>query len=230
VAAALTHVLIHSPLVGPATWRGVAAEIVASGGDAAVPSMLGFADGGPPYWPAFVRGVVSACERIEGAIVLVVHSGAGPLVPAMVSHLGGRVTAVVFADAPVPPESGSAVLAPPQLRDLLAGLAVDGVLPPWSSWWGPDALAALVPDDQVRAALEAEMPNLPLDYFDRTVTVPDGWTAGVRNAYLLFSDVYAEEATEAARRGWPVQHLSGTHLHNVTHPASVAAALVSLAP
>ena len=44
----------------------------------------------------------------------------------------------------------------------LRALASDGVLAPWSAWFGEDAMSDLVPDERVRAALEAEMPRLPL--------------------------------------------------------------------
>ena len=178
MATPSTFVLVHSPLVGPKTWEGVAAQLADRDRVAVVPSMLGFADGGPPYWPSFVEGLVRSCERIDGPLTLVAHSGAGPLLPAAVGRLGGRVGSVVFADAALPPLAGSVELAPRWLREQLEALAVDGLLPPWSDWWGPDAMATLLPDERLRADLTSELPRLPLDYFEQTVDVPDGWSVG----------------------------------------------------
>ena len=228
MAAPSTFVLVHSPLVGPKTWEGVAAQLADRHRVAVVPSMLGFADGGPPYWPSFVEGLVRSCERIDGPLTLVAHSGAGPLLPAAVGRLGGRVGSVVFADAALPPLAGSVELAPRWLREQLEALAVDGLLPPWSDWWGPDAMATLLPDERLRADLTSELPRLPLDYFEQTVDVPDGWSAGLMCVYLWFSEGYAEEAAEAEAHGWRVGHLPGGHLHAVTSPAEVAEELLSL--
>jgi len=57
----------------------------------------------------------------------------------------------------------------------LRATATDGVLAPWSSWFGADAMRELVPDEQLRAELEAEMPRLPLSYFEATVPLPNDW-------------------------------------------------------
>ena len=223
-----TFVLVHSPLVGPATWRGVAIELTGRGHRAAVPSMLGFESDGRPYWPGFVDRLVASCAMVDGPLTLVAHSGAGPLLPIAVDRLGDRVEAVIFAEASIAPEQGVAELAPEWLRQHLGSLAVDGILPPWSAWWGDDAMTTLIPDARVRAELEADLPSLPLDYFEQTVPVPDGWTSDVRSAFLWFSDVYEGEAADARGRGWPVERLPGTHLHMVTHPAAVADGLLSI--
>jgi hypothetical protein len=44
---AYAYLLVHSPLVGPRTWAGVADRL----GTAAVPSLLDIGAGGPPCWP-----------------------------------------------------------------------------------------------------------------------------------------------------------------------------------
>jgi len=49
-----SSVLVHSPSVGPATRAGVPGRLRESGHGVAVPSLLGVADGGPPYWPRVV--------------------------------------------------------------------------------------------------------------------------------------------------------------------------------
>ncbi len=223
-----TFVLVHSPLIGPATWHGVAVELTERGHRAAVPSMLGFETDGRPYWPGFVDRLVASCAAIDGPLTLVAHSGSGPLIPISIDRLGERVEAVIFAEASLAPEHGVAELAPEWLRRHLGSLAVEGTLPPWSAWWGADVMTTMIPDARLRAELEADLPSLPVDYFDQTVPVPDGWSSRVRCAYLWFSDVYEEEAADARARGWSVERLPGTHLHVVTGPAAVADGLLSM--
>ena len=97
--------------------------------------------------------VRAATERFAKPIVLVGHSGAGPLMPRM-ADASGKVAALIFVDAMLPPASGHAQLADPTFLSQLRGLANNGLLPPWSEWFGKDAMRRLVPDDGLRAALE----------------------------------------------------------------------------
>jgi hypothetical protein len=68
----------------------------------------------------------------------------------------------MFVDCFLPPAAGSVELAPTAFMDQLRTMASDGVVPPWCRWFGDDALRELVHDDNLRAALEREMPGLPL--------------------------------------------------------------------
>jgi hypothetical protein len=86
----------------------------------------------------------------------------------------------------------------------------------------------LVVDTDRRTMIERELPRLPLDYFTEEVPVPDDWADRVASSYLWFSAVYEPDADEAARRGWPVVHVAGGHLHMVVAPDQVAAALVAI--
>jgi hypothetical protein len=136
----------------------------------------------------------------------------------------------VFVDAALPPEHGRAALVPEPFLDHLRTLAVDGRLPKWSEWFGPDALVALVPDAARREALVAEMPELPLAYFEARVPMPDGWSE-VGVTYVLLSNPYRDDAAVAAARGWTVAELLGTHLDIVTRPDEIVDALeASLGP
>src|ERR1019366_1533267 len=42
-------ILMHAPVLGPASWRPIAGELSGAGLAAVVPSLAGFAAGGPPY-------------------------------------------------------------------------------------------------------------------------------------------------------------------------------------
>jgi len=199
--------LLHSPLVGPATWRPVGERLRAAGHDAEV---------------ADPRRATAS-----GSVVLVAHSNAGLYAPAMGERL--EVVATVYVDAALAGEGPDTPLAPPALVDHLRGLAdPDGVLPPWSRWWSPEDLLGLFPDDATRAAVEREQPRLPLAYFTTRVPVPAGWAARP-SAYLAFGDTYADEVAEAHGHGWPVEVLAGRHLHQLHDPDGVAAAVVHLA-
>jgi hypothetical protein len=134
----------------------------------------------------------------------------------------------VFVDAALPPQAGPVELMPAEMLAELQALANDGVLPPWSDWFGPGVMQELVPDDARRAVISAELPRLPLAYFEEPVPVPNGW-AGVPCGYVLLSDAYAAEAHEAAARGWPVIRLLGGHLDIVTRPEEIAGAIESVA-
>jgi hypothetical protein len=222
-------VLVHSPLVGPTTWSHVASELQRRGRDALVPSLLGVACAEAPQWRRVPDAVRAATATTPGPIVLVGHSGAGLLLPTISDALTADIAALVFVDSFLPPSSGSLRLAPPEFINQLRALASDGVLPPWSKWFGEEAMLELVPDDELRRALENEMPRLPLSYFDATVPLPDGWTARPCAYLLLTGETYGESAAEARGRGWAVAEIPGVHhLAMVTDPLAVTDALLEL--
>jgi pimeloyl-ACP methyl ester carboxylesterase len=196
---------------------------------AVVPSLLAAADAPPPQWQKCVEIVRAATRMVPSPIVLVGHSGGGLLLPAMASAVAPDVSRFIFVDSGLPATTGETPLAPPRFFEQLRSLAVDGKLPPWSSWWGEDAMNELVPDEVTRAALVRELPSLPLSYFEQTVPSPADWER-VPSGYLLFSDAYREAAAEARDRGWRVEEISGAqHLHTVVAPVAVTDALLRLA-
>jgi pimeloyl-ACP methyl ester carboxylesterase len=223
-------VLIHSPLVGPTTWSPVARELELRGREVVVPSLLGVADAAAPQWRHVPKALRATTAGMLNPIVLVGHSGGGLLLPAIADGLTVEVAALVFVDSFLPPAGGSLPLAPPGFIDKLRALATDGVLPRWSSWFGENALRELVPDERLRAALEAEMPRLPLSYFQASVPLPHGWDARPC-AYLLFTaEPYGQSAADARGRGWPVAEIPGVqHLAMATEPIAVSNALLNLA-
>ena len=222
-------VLIHNPLVGPTTWCPVARELERRGCEAVVPSLLGVAEAPPPQWRYVPEAVRSATARTDKAIVLVGHSGGGLLLPAIAQALTVEVAALVFVDSFLPPATGRLPLAPPEFMQYLRALSADGVLPKWSKWFGDDAMRELVADARLRAALEREMPRLPLSYFDGDVPVPGGWDAN-RCAYLLLAEnPYGVSAADARHRQWPVSEIRGArHLAIATDPIPVTDALLAL--
>jgi hypothetical protein len=132
----------------------------------------------------------------------------------------------VSADAALPARAGPTPVAPPAFRAFLESLAGAGRLPPWSEWWG-DQLRQLVPDDDLRERLSAEVPALPLDFFDEQVPPVPGWP-DAPCGYLRFSAAYETDEADAAGRGWPVAVLEGSHLEPAVRPDAVAGALLDL--
>jgi hypothetical protein len=113
--------------------------------------------------------------------------------------------------------------------DQLRPMAADGVLPPWSNWFGPGAMRELVPDERLRADLEAEMPRLPLSYFEASVPMPDDWPDRPCGYLLLSAVPYGHSAAEARAYGWPVIEIPDVqHLAIATNPIAVSEALLDL--
>jgi hypothetical protein len=217
-------VLVHSPVVGPATWRWVGEALAARGHPVKVPAVSqGITRQG---WEAFASAVAAQADAGDQAI-LIGHSGAGPLLPQIQAHARSVLSPLVFVDAGVPPEAGEADLAPAEFMQDLRTIAIDGVLPPWSQWFGPAVMSDLIPDDSKRATVTDELPRLPLSFFEVPVLAPTGWANG-GCGYVQLSEPYSGEAAKAASRGWPVIQSMGAHLDIVTRPAEVADAILSV--
>jgi len=175
-------------------------------------------------WQEVVNEVVSQVPAGADG-VFVAHSGAGPLLAAVVDRAAVRSSSMVFVDAGIPALETNSPLMPEEYRKELELIAVDGLLPPWSEWFGPDVMASLVPDEMKRELIERELPRVPLNYFSGFVPPVQKWPTD-QNGYVLLSVGYLEEAEEARRRGWPVVELLGGHLDLVTKAADVASAIV----
>jgi hypothetical protein len=223
-------VLVHAPVLGPGSWAGVAHELSRAGNRVVVPSLAGFADGGPPFTPRLVSRVAGPVRCGDGDdVVLVVHSGAGVFVPHLLSALGGGDATAVFADAALPRQADPGTVVDAGFLPYLRELAVGGVVPPWPQWWPGEDLAPLFPDEAARHAVTSEARPLPFAFFEELVPVlPDGWPP-CRAAYLAFSEPYRRQADEAAQARWPVRELPGGHLHMLVEPGAVAAAIMDLA-
>ena len=171
-----------------------------------------------------VTQAADALTPADGPVVLVGHSAAGRLIPLIAERL--EAAACVFVDAQLPGFPTPAADADDWFLTHVRSLAVGGRLPPWSKWWGADAWRDLVPDPARRSILESALPRVPLTSVEEVPPTPTVWTGPA--AYLRLSAVYLAEAAEAARRGWPVAHLDGGHLHFTVAEDTVAAALIGL--
>ena len=218
--------LVHSPLVGRESWELVAADLAGHGREVAVPDLTGTVAAGPPYCAAQAK--VIAREAAGQPVILIGHSGAGPLLAAA-GELIDDVRGYVFVDAGLPaPGQAWMETVPPELAAQLREMAdPEGWLPPWSRWWGDEALAGLLPDPDTRRRFAAGCPRLPLAMFEEVHPPAPRWPAAPC-AYLRLSEAYEDEAARARVLAWPVAELISHHLALLTDPGPVAASLREL--
>jgi hypothetical protein len=216
--------LLHSPPVGPATWSSLVPVLRARGHAVAVPDLTPLMADEGPYYAALAEGAAAA---VADDSILVAHSGAGALVPAVAALAEGRLRGAIFVDAllPHPGESWFAGV-PPDLATRLKAMAKDGKLPPWHAWWPKGAMEALLPDRAMGAAFLAEQSELPLSYFEEPAPA---LPLEIPFAYLQLSEAYAADADGAAELGAPVLRLARHHLASMTHPEAVADGVERLA-
>lgn len=221
-------VLVHSPLLGPSSWQGVSDTLAADGHIALSPDLDELRPREGPYWKRHVDAVVRAMAAtgIAGSAILVGHSGAGRLLPAIGSAWGEGVGGYLFVDAGLPdpshPRKGTGEFA----RHLDRLHAASGRYPDWSD----EALRASVPDPALREAILADVRAQAPEFWEEVVPIPSGWP-DAPCAYLRFrtNPAYEQDAREAARRGWPVREIVGGHFHLVVEPKVVADNLLTLA-
>ena len=225
MVSAPAFALIHSPLTGPSTWAGVVAELRTRGLRVLHPDIRDAA----AHATSVVDVVaVAAAQLPDSDLVLVGHSAAGILLPAIAEATGRRAAGFVFVDSHLPGDGGVLSVAPEGYLELIAPLAVEGVLPRWADWW-TTAMERLVPESGTREALRGDMPRLPLRYFEGAVSVPGGWTEAPCG-YVRLSEAFEPVAADAEERGWPVIRMTAGHLHLAVDPVSVASAILSVAP
>ncbi|HMJ10101.1 MAG TPA: hypothetical protein VK524_01785 [Polyangiaceae bacterium] len=220
----LELVLLHSPIVGSDFWRPLAQVLESRGQRCSLPTavardreLVAWRD-----WPS----VASAELNVAPGAIVVGHSAAGFLLPSLASALDA--SGVIFVDALIPPASGSVPPADSEFLQFVHRLPCDddGLLPPWSRWWGDGAIERLIADPQAYARFEANLPRLPPSWVDDKVDIPS-WHH-LLAGYLQTSARFAPSASDAQQRGWPVRTLTGTHLHPMIAPGETADALLEL--
>jgi hypothetical protein len=214
--------LIHSPLVGPTTWRGAAQGMRALGYSRVETPAASAWEVEPPYYSGLASRIAAGLDG--GAWVLVGHSGAGGLLPAIAEVLPGGAEMMIFVDAVLPnPDKAWVDTALPALSAMLRERARGGLAPAWPDWFPAGVLDRLLPDAEVRAAFEGEARAVPLAYLEERA--PITVHAPASRGYLQLSPGYEAEADAAATAGWTVAREGLHHLAMIAEPDRVAAAL-----
>jgi hypothetical protein len=215
---AIRALLIHSPLVGPSTMTPLAATLRQRGWATTVADLR-------PAATSPAQFALAATAVADSVDVVIGHSGAGAFLPPTAASLGGATA--VYIDAVVP--SATAKFNPSsELLQLLDSLPiVDGMLPPWHTWWPAEVLAELVPDARLRRRITAEIPRVPRSFYDEPVPLPPRWwrQAGV---YVQLSPAYGDDCTRAGGWGWPTSQIDGRHLDLCVRPEVVADHIIEL--
>jgi pimeloyl-ACP methyl ester carboxylesterase len=223
-------VLIHSPLVGPSTWKLVAEELGGRGMDVLLPTLHDEDSSQVPYWQQHAQSVVEALDHIahNQPVVLIGHSGAGPLLPAVAEYIPQPVAAYIYVDAGIPCDGASRLdlLAEelPQIAPQIRAALEKGQRFP--SWTDSD-LAGILPDNEQRQRVLAEMNPRGLRFYTESLPVFAGWP-DAPCAYLQFSPAYDYSTQQARDEKFYVHVLKGGHFHMLVEPAAVAETLLDI--
>jgi hypothetical protein len=220
----LTYALVHSPLVGPFTWQLVCEALIGQGFKAIIPALLEAPNSTLPYWQQHADSVANDLSLISNneTIVLVAHSGAGPLLPAIRQRLTHSICAYVFVDAGIPRDKLSRIdlmkLEDSSWAEQFHKSLLNGDQFPT---WTVNDLKEIIPDGDTRRKLVAEIHPRSLSFFTEPIPVYVGWP-DAPCVYIQFSDSYNWDALQAKKSGWPVYEMYAAHFHMLVEPSAVA--------
>jgi hypothetical protein len=218
--------LIASPFTGAAAWAPTAEVLRAAGANIITPavSLEGLQ---PPFYPALARRISAELDP-EADLVLVAHSGAGGLLPAIAEAVSARLHAAVFVDAILPhPGRCWFDTAPQELAQRLRSQVRDGRLPSWDQWFGGAILTRMLGGEAQASTFRAGLERVPVAYGAEPAPDCPNWPPR-RCAYLQLSAGYASDADAATARDWQVRRDIIHHLATVTHADKVAESLHSM--
>jgi pimeloyl-ACP methyl ester carboxylesterase len=233
-----TFVLVHGAWHGGWCWDAVAARLRAQGHACFAPTLRGLAHRSAALTPtldadAHVDDVVGLVEALDlHQVVLVLHSYAGLLGPALQARLGQRIAHRCFVEAvvPVPGQCMLDLLAPAAAQRFLRAVQEHG-----NGWRLPPPDPAQFHLGAAVSAVELARRLTPHPW--RSFTTPvraaqsDVWSQA--GSYVLSSDrdpqPYAGFAATAEAAGWPVTRMPGGHLLMLTQPTALSSHLMSLA-
>lgn len=223
------YILLHSPLVGALTWTLVADELRKRGEIVILASLQDAPNSDQPFWQQHAGSVAQALTDIPkvAPLIFVAHSGAGPLLPAIRQSIPNPVHAYVFVDAGIPRDGATRL-------DLMKSEDADwasefqthledgGRFPNWSS----NNLREIIPDENRRNELVAELRPRGLDFFTEPMPVFEGWP-DAPCIYILFSPPYQTAFVQAREAGWSTYKLEGGHFHMLVDPMVVTDVIVN---
>jgi hypothetical protein len=215
--------LIHSPLVSPLTWSFVAEQLRLQKIDVRLAELSDGIDETLPYWKRHAQSVAAMLQAVplDVPIILIAHSGAGPLLPAIRAESGVRVAAYLYVDAGIPSDGHSrldlmALESPDWAKQFHQYLVSGGNFPDWSD----EQLRDLIPDRELRQSLLAEMRPRQLEFFEEPISVFHGWP-DAPCGYIRLSPAYYYPYYQAQRNGWATAQIDAGHFHMLVEPGEV---------
>lgn len=222
------YVLIHSPLVGGLTWTLVGDQMRQRGQRVVLPLLSDSPTSKEPFWKQHAESVAQALTHIpqNDPVVLVAHSGAGPLLPAIRQAIANPIQAYVFVDAGIPRDEATRLDLmksedPEWARQFEESLQRGERFPNWTS----DDLREIIPDENLRKKLVTEIHPRGLDFFTEPIPVFDGWP-DAPCIYILFSLPYIRAEVEARQSGWKTYKLDAGHFHMLVDAKTVTELIV----
>lgn len=223
-------VLIHSPLVGAWTWSLVADGLHTRHIEAFVPALTDSASDPRPYWQQHAQSVARELAFLpaDRSLILVGHSGAGPLLPAIRQRLPQPVSAYIFVDAGLPHNGASrldllATESPTLANHVHQHLEAGGRFPEWTD----EQLRRIIPNPHQRQHLLAELQPRSLPFFTEPIPVWAAWP-DAPCAYMQFSPSYAASRRFAQQASWLIRTVDAEHFHMLVEPTIVAALLIEI--
>jgi alpha/beta hydrolase family protein len=219
------------PASRPLTWQPVAQRLQLRGIAPIVP-VLSSEGVEPPFWLHHAGVIATSLQAVpvDSPLVLVAHSGAGPLLPVARTRIRHPVAGYIFADAGVPGPDGATrfdLFGSREAVELWRARAEDGSLPIWTEIVGvADAhLQKLIPDPVLRRQFVNELRPVPLAVYEEPLPVFSGWP-DAPCGYVRFSSAYEADEAKARQAGWLCVELPGGHLHMLAAPDDVANVLI----
>jgi hypothetical protein len=224
----IAYVLIHSPLVGPLTWRLVYQEMTGRGIKAITPILTDHPHSEKPFWKqhaeSIARSLSLAAETSN--LVLVGHSGAGPILPVIRQFLNHPIEAYIFVDAGIPRDGLSRLdlmkTEDPEWAEQFEQALLRGEHYPT---WSTDDLQDVIPDEDLREKLVADIRPRSIAFFSEPIPVFEEWP-DAPCAYIKFSAAYNRVSERVKEAGWPVQELNAGHFHMLVNPIMVTDMLI----
>jgi alpha/beta hydrolase family protein len=224
------YVLIHSPLVGPLTWKPVADEMRQRGLDVVVPVLTDSPASKEPFWKQHAQSVSHALSHIpkETFLTLVAHSGTGPSLPSVRQSIANPVNAYVFVDAGIP-RNGATRLDLMRSEDPEWGKQFHEELQQGERFptWSVEDLQEIIPNESLRGQMVAEIRPRGLAFFTEPIPVFAEWP-DAPCVYIQFSEPYERSAAQARQAGWPTYKLEAGHFHMLVDPAIVTEKIVQV--
>lgn len=224
----LTYILIHSPLVGPLTWQLVHQELAKRGLNALVPPLRDQPHSHLPFWQQHARSLAKSLTTIpqNERLVLVAHSGAGPLLPIISHTLAHSIAAYVFVDAGIPRHQASRIdlmrLQDPSWAQQFHQSLQQGERFPG---WQEEDLRAVIPDDGLREQMVAEINPRSLQFFTEPIPVFAHWP-DAPCVYIKFSSSYEWDFRQAREAHWLVREVQAGHFHMLVDPVLVTGMII----